>query len=181
MKAIYVLRYLFSTVKVRCVYDSLDTNIYGYSDSAFAFHSNGLSSSAIFLSVGKSSAPFMCQAKAQSSVAPDVVAGEYYSVTSICLHISHFRQLSQELGWEQPSVTVYVDSKSAINLALAPVITKKARHMRARYHLIREYVLNGIVTLVHVQAADMRADVLTKVLSNATFLRGRDSLLNWTA
>jgi hypothetical protein len=76
-KAIYLLRYLFSTLDVRCVFSALDPIIYGYSDSAFAFHSDGSSSKAIMLCIGPSDAPFVCQAKAQSTVAPDIVAGEY--------------------------------------------------------------------------------------------------------
>ena len=90
-KAIYVLRYLFSTLHIRCVYNAMAPVIYGYSDSAFCVFDDGTSSQASILCVGPNDAPFHCSAKAQSSVAPDIVASEYYAVSALCLQVSHFR------------------------------------------------------------------------------------------
>jgi hypothetical protein len=177
-KALYLLRYLFSTLEVRCTFNAVDTTIYGWSDSAFAIHEDGLSSTAVMLSVGRQSAPFLCHAKEQPSVAPDIVAGEYYAVNALCLHVSHFRMLSTDLGWPQGPTTIFMDSQSGINLALAPVITKKARHMKAEFHLIREYVTRQEIVLTHTPSSSMRVDVLTKILSKSKFILGRDTLLN---
>jgi hypothetical protein len=180
-KAIYVLRYLFSTPHIRCVYNAMAPVIYGYSDSAFCCFDDGTSSQASILCVGPHDAPFHCSAKAQSSVAPDIVASEYYAVSALCLQVSHFRQLADNLGWPQNVTTIFMDSQSGIDLANAPIVTKKARHMKARYHVIREYVQEKLVTLYHIPSEGMRVDVITKLVSNANFLRGRCSLLNYTA
>ena len=177
-KAIYVLRYLYSTRDIRSVYDGDDTTIYGQSDSAFCFHWNGACSYGFILSAGRYGAPFMSQAKAQTTIAPDIVAGEYYAAFYLCLVIAHFRQLAAELGWPQPATPILMDSQSAINLALAPIITKKARHMKVKYHLIRDYARTGLVKLHHIPASEMRADILTKVLSKTNFIKGRAALLN---
>jgi len=179
-KAIYVLRYLFSTLHIRCVYKATTTEINGFSDSAFCFFDNGSSSDGSILCVGPDDAPFHCSAKPQSSVAPDIVASEYYAVSSMCLQISHFRQFAYDLGWPQPTTTIFMDSQSGIDLANAPIVTKKARHMKAHYHIIREYVQDKIVHLRHIPSEQMRVDILTKLVSNSNFLRGRRSLLNYT-
>ena len=178
IKAIYALRYLYSTPEVMCVYSAKSPVLCAYSDSAFAVHEQGTSSTALILCMSPTDAPFVCSAKAQSAVAPDIVAGEYYSAGSTCLLLSHFRQLAAQLGWIQGPTVVYMDSKSAINLACAPAITKKARHMKAKYYYIRQMVAAGEVSLVHIPAESMRVDMLSKIVSPSKFLTGRDSLMN---
>ena len=99
-------------------------------------------------------------------------------MSDLCLLLAHFRQFADNLGWPQQTSTIFMDSKSAINLAQAPIVTKKARHMKARYHLTREFVSKHIVALVHIPSDEMRVDVLTKILSKTKFLHGRRNLLN---
>ena len=178
IKAIYMLRYIYSTQEVGLVYNAKTTQICAYSDSAFACHENGHSSTGFILCMGPHDAPFVCSAKAQSRVAPDIVSSEYYAANSTCLLISHFRQLASSMGWPQDSTTLYMDSQSAINLAQAPVITKKARHMHASYHYIRELVEHNDVVLVHIPTEQMRVDVITKIMTPSKFVRGRDLLMN---
>ena len=180
-KAIYILRYLYSTPEVGCVFNAKDTIVCGHSDSAFCVSEDGASTQAMILSNGRWDAPFVCIAKNQDCVAPDISSGEYYSANSLCLITAHFRQFLAELGWPQPATTLYLDSQSAINLANAPAITKKARHMKAKYHYIREMVANGEIVLEHIPSSEMRVDLITKVVSRAHFLRGRNTLLNMSS
>lgn len=177
-KAIYLLRYAYSTQDVGLVYNARSTQICAYSDSAFAFHSQGQSSTGVLLCMGSQDAPFVCFAKKQSLVAPDIVASEYYAANSACLLILHYRQLATSLGWIQGPTQLFMDSQSAINLAQAPIITKKARHMKARFHFIREQVETKTVILVHIPTSQMRVDVITKIMTPSPFLRGRDMLMN---
>jgi len=177
-KAIHVLRYLVSTPGVGRVFDASFPEFSAHADAGFALFENGCSSGGYFLSVG-SGAPFECHAKCQDSVAPDPMASEYYNANSACLDISHYRQFATQLGWPPTGPTIlHLDCKTAINLAEAPEVTRKARHMQAKHHYIRELVDTGIVKLKHVPADLMRADILTKVFSRAEFLRRRAMLLN---
>jgi hypothetical protein len=177
-KAIYVLRYLFHTPHIGCVFNAMSTEFCAFSDSAFAFHEWGPSSKAFLLCVGETDAPFSCSAKSQVSVAPDPVAAEYYAANSACLLICHFRQFAEQLGWPQQSTRLFLDSESAINLAKAPAITKTARHMKAKHHFLHALVTSLDIEVVHISAAGMRADFLTKLFSPAAFLRGLSSLMN---
>ena len=60
--------------------------------------------------------------------------------------------------------TLRMDSKSAIDLAMNPVHHKRSKHIRIKYHWIREQVGANVVTLRHVGTKDMIADILTKAL-----------------
>ena len=57
-----------------------------------------------------------------------------------------------------------MDSKSAIDLAQNPVNHKRSKHIRIKYHWIREQVGGKVVKLSHVTTAEMRADMMTKSL-----------------
>ena len=178
-KAIHVLRYLNSTPDVCRIFKSSVPEFCAHADAAFAIHENGRSSGAYFLSVGKNNAPFKTVAKMQQEVAPDPMAAEYYSANKATLDISYFRQFATELGWPPKGPTVlYLDCQTAINLVVAPEITKKSRHMRAKHHYIRELVIEGVVLVIHVPREEMRADFLTKFFRRNTFIALRDSLLN---
>ena len=63
-----------------------------------------------------------------------------------------------------------MDSESAINLAKAPDVTKTPGHMKAKHHFIRELVTQLEVEVVHVPAAGMRANFLTKLFFPSVFL-----------
>jgi hypothetical protein len=177
-KALYLFRYLYSTPHIGCRFSAPAPIFCGFSDSAFAFHDHGPSSTANILCVGFSDAPFYCQAKAQSRTAPDVVASEYYAASDLVLQTSHFTQFSASLGWVQDPITIYMDSQSAINLANGPIVTKKARHMKVYYHILREAVADKSIALVHIPSDKMRVDMLTKLVTPSAFLRGLYALLN---
>jgi len=182
-KALAVLSYLFSTPSVGRTYmhdDPRDTCM--FSDAAFATLPDGHSTEANFLSIGPHSAPFSSYAKAQSEVAPDPMSAEYYSASLAVRQYAHFAQFAAELGFASSSPAVlFLDCQTAINLAVAPEVTKKARHMAAKHHYIREAKQQDLIDIVHVTSPFMRCDTLTKLFSTPAFQRGRSDLLNLMA
>ena len=66
----------------------------------------------------------------------------------------------------------------SINLAQAPNVTRKSRHIHIRHHFIRDLVAQGFVTLVHLPSYLQTADLLTKPLGPTAFYFFRDILLN---
>jgi hypothetical protein len=179
-KALTVLVYLFSTPDIGRVYKFNDpTQIFLHADASFATLPTGHSITANMLTIGPDNAPFSSYAQSQSEVAPDPMSAEYYAASFAVRLYAHFAQLSQQLGFgrDEPA-TLYLDCQTAINLAVAPEITKKARHMKAKHHYIREASQQGIIDIVHVLSPSMRCDAMSKVFSTAPFKRGRDRLLN---
>jgi hypothetical protein len=75
-----------------------------------------------------------------------------------------------------PPTTVYEDNQSAINMVSAPAITKRAKHIAVKYHMIREIATTGQIRLTHMPTADMTADIFTKWLPQPRFLHLRDRL-----
>ena len=73
---------------------------------------------------------------------------------------------------------LHLDNRTAIKLVLAPQVPVKSRHIEQAHHYIRMEQFDGKIVVVYVPAAQMRADVLTKALSRAMFLRARAQYFN---
>jgi hypothetical protein len=74
----------------------------------------------------------------------------------------------EELGEPQEGPTVLkVDNMSAIALANDPVHHERTKHIRRRFHLIREAITEGAIRLEYCPTKDMLADGLTKLLPKA--------------
>ena len=96
---------------------------------------------------------------------------EYMAAYATIQEIVWTRGVMTELGFKEFALsedaaptTLNMDSKSAIDLAQNPVNHKRSKHIRIKYHWIREQVGASIVRLVHVPTALMSADMMTKAL-----------------
>jgi hypothetical protein len=107
---------------------------------------------------------------------------EYVALSQAVKKALPLRYLLEQLGFPQPGpIIVYEDNMSAINLAIAPIVTKNSKHIAQRHHFIRDMVQQNLAKLVHLPTADMTADLLTKPMSPKLFLRLRDKLMNSSA
>ena len=178
-RAIHLLRYLASTPGMGCVFFSELVELVIYSDAAFGVFLDGLSSTANLFCIGTLNALFAVNAKSQSDVATCPMTAEYYAAGAACKDIVFYRQLLSDLGWPSSDATVvYVDNKTMISLVIAPVVSTKSRHIEIQHHYIRQLSARSMIRLEYVASAVMRANVLTKVLPKAKFLRERDCLFN---
>ena len=87
------------------------------------------------------------------------------------------RQLQEELGMEESGRTlIYEDNQGAISMAKKPVFHKRTKHIQIRYHLVREAVEEGTITLVYCRTSEMLADSFTKALPREQFERLRNGI-----
>ena len=64
---------------------------------------------------------------------------------------------------------MYCDSKSAIAISCNPVHHSKTKHIKVRYHFIKEHVEEGTVELFFVKTVYQLADLFTKALPKERF------------
>lgn len=84
--------------------------------------------------------------------------------------------LAEVTGKSGGPVVLYIDNKSAIDLAKNPVFHGRSKHIDIRYHFIRQCVEKGEIVLKHVSSENQRADVLTKSLATFKFEKLRKLL-----
>ena len=63
----------------------------------------------------------------------------------------------------------YFENTSAIAIVNNPVRHSKTKHIKIRYHFIRDHVMNGDVELHFVPTEYQLADLLTKPLDETRF------------
>lgn len=66
-------------------------------------------------------------------------------------------------------VVLYIDNKSAIDLAKNLVFHGRSKHIDIRYHFIRECVERGEIIVKHVSSDKQRANCLTMALATVKF------------
>ena len=98
------------------------------------------------------------------------------ATTAACQGIWLQRVLSQIMNIKAGLVVLYIDNKSAIDLAKNPVFHGRSKHIDVRYHFIRDCVEQGLIVIKHVSTSEQRADILTKALSAAKFEKMRSLL-----
>jgi len=73
-------------------------------------------------------------------------------------------------------VVLNVDNKYAISLAKNPVLHGITKHIRVKFHAIREMVTNKEIKLNYCPSEAQVADVMTKSLQKARFEKMRRML-----
>jgi hypothetical protein len=76
------------------------------------------------------------------------------------------------------AVDLYVDNKSAIDLAYNPEHHQRSEHIQRRHFYVRELVEEHRITVPFVASADNLADFFTKPLSARVFFPMRDRIIN---
>ncbi|XP_074374211.1 secreted RxLR effector protein 161-like [Apium graveolens] len=109
---------------------------------------------------------------ALSSCEPEFMA----ATNTACQGIWLQRVLSQITEIKPGPVVLYIDNRSAIDLAKNPIFHGRSKHIDVRYHFIRDCVEQGLIVIKHVKTSEQRADILTKALSAAKFEKMRSLL-----
>mmetsp|Transcript_40261 Transcript_40261/g.76979 ORF Transcript_40261/g.76979 Transcript_40261/m.76979 type:complete len:86 (+) Transcript_40261:3-260(+) len=61
-------------------------------------------------------------------------------------------------------ITIFMDNQGAMYMASNLVTNKRSKHIDLRYHLIRDFVNKGIISLEYISTEHNIADILTKPL-----------------
>ena len=79
------------------------------------------------------------------------------------------RRLGELLGSKVDVVELKVDSKSALSLAKNPVFYGRSKHIRIKYHFIRDCLEEGSIKADHISTTDQLAEIVTKSLVKTKF------------
>lgn len=113
----------------------------------------------------------------QRCVALSSCEAEFMAATAAACQVIWLKNLltvatNKQLG----SVVLYIDNKSAIDLAKNLVFHDRSKHISIRYHFIRECVDIGEIVVKHISYENQRADILTKSLVTFKFEKMRKLL-----
>ncbi|WVZ89349.1 hypothetical protein U9M48_035769 [Paspalum notatum var. saurae] len=172
-----IIRYVAGTLDHGLYYPRCpgEAHLVGYSDSD-SDHGGDIdtskSTSGILFFLGKCLVSWQSvkqQVVALSSCEAEYIAASTASTQALWLA----RLLSDLLGRDTEAVELWVDSKLALALAKNPVFHERSKHIRVRYHFIRDCWEEGSIKARYINTKYQLADLLTKPLGRIKFLELR--------
>ena len=157
-----VLRYLSGTIGEGLLYKrGAQVEVWGYSDSGHAGSketSRGRGGH-VFLSAG---AAISWRSSMMKSVTHSSCESEYVGLSEAGNEVVYLNQLQGEMSIGKTGVLLFGDNESSLKLALNPVFHQRSKHIRIKYHSLRDRVEEGLIELCKVDSGLNAADMLTK-------------------
>ena len=94
---------------------------------------------------------------------------EYVQLTLACQEILHMREVLQSLGFAQAPTEIFEDNQAAIAICNNPCHRSRTRHIKRRYHFIRQCIKDSEVFVTYIESENNVADLLTKPLDDRLF------------
>ncbi|GKD95409.1 retrovirus-related pol polyprotein from transposon TNT 1-94 [Tanacetum coccineum] len=169
-----ILRYIKGTSDVALCYGELGLTVTGYVDSDYAGDLDRSESTTGYVFT-LSGGTISWVSKLQSVVAMSTTKAEYVAAAQASKEAVWLKMLLEELGHEQKKITLFCDNQSALYLARNPTFHSKSKHIRVKYHFIREKVEEGTVDMQKIHIDDNVANYMTKIINSDKFIWCRSS------
>ena len=115
-------------------------------------------------------APIFWKSQSQKTVSLSSTEAEYYATSEAAKEIKFIVQVLESLGIPiKKPIIVYLDNVGAIFVAENASATKHTRHIDARYHFVREYIIDGTIKVMFVMSRKNKADIFTKNVTSDIF------------
>ena len=114
--------------------------------------------------------------KKQNSISLSTTKAEFIVAGSCCIQLFWMKQMLEDYGIVQDTLTVFCDNTSAINISKNRVQHFRTKHIDIRHHFIRELVENKSIVIEHVATDKQLAYIFTKALYSSRFIFLRKAL-----
>jgi hypothetical protein len=169
-----VLLYLYRTREIGLRFEASERPLVGYSDSDWATRHS--TSGWVFM---LNQAAVSWGSRKQKSIALSSCEAEIVAASEAAKEAVHLSALSHELGLGSDSPPdLFIDNKSAIDVAYNPQHQGKVKHVERRHFFIRELVEDHKIRCPFVSTVDNLADFFTKPLRASVFFPMRDQIMN---
>ncbi|KAM1775099.1 hypothetical protein ACFX12_044389 [Malus domestica] len=165
-----VLRYVQGTLNYRIKYEMGKSSILiGFCDSDWGGSEDDSRSTSGYAFTFESGV-FSWASVKQQSVALSTAKAEYVSASEATAQAIWLRFILKDFGELQVEATpLLCDNTSAIAMTKNPVFHQRTKHIKRRYHFIREALQDNTIKLIYCSTEDHIADIFTKALPNERF------------
>ncbi|CAL9010567.1 unnamed protein product [Prunus brigantina] len=89
---------------------------------------------------------------------------------NVALSTAESEFVLEDFGEEQTTATtVFCDNTSAIAMVKNPVFHQRSKHIKRKFHFIREAIQEGVIELLYCKGEEQIADIFTKALPKDRF------------
>ncbi|CAA0830164.1 cysteine-rich RLK (RECEPTOR-like protein kinase) 8 [Striga hermonthica] len=158
----WILRYLRGTKDRALVFGRGTLTLSGFVDADFAGsdHDKRRSTTGYVFTYGGTAVSWI--SKLQKIVTLSTTEAEYVAVTEAAKELVWLQNFLNELGRPQEDVALCNDSQSAIHLAKNPAFHSRTKHIKVKYHFIRQLLEKKMLQLKKIRGDINPADMLTK-------------------
>lgn len=173
-----VLRYVKGTLNLGLYYkkEATDQTLEGFTDSDFAGDSDDSRSTSGYVFM-MSKAAVAWSSKKQPIVTLSTTEAEYVAASACACQSVWMKEVLKGFNQSQESaIVIKCDNSSSIKLSKNPIFHGRTKHIKVRFHFLRELVKDGEIDLIHCGTQDQLADIMTKPLKLDTFCKFRKGL-----
>jgi hypothetical protein len=131
--------------------------------------------------------PVLWVSKLQTEVAPSTIEAKYIVLSQAMQDLIPMKALLTELTtltcltFDSTTTysTVFEDNKGCVELATAPKMRPRTKHIALKYHHFCSHVANGDIKIKWIDTKCQLADIFTKLLPEPLFTSLRLLLLGW--
>jgi hypothetical protein len=133
------------------------------------------------------SCPILWSSKLQTEIALSAMEAEYIAMSQATRDLIPMRALLQEFSQATKLIvsntitysTIFEDNQGCVELANAPKLRPRTKHIGLKYHHFHSHVAQGDIKILWIDTKHQLADIFTKPLSAASFEYLRHLLLGW--
>jgi hypothetical protein len=122
--------------------------------------------------------PIYSSASLEKTISLSTAEAEYKATSKAAQYCIGIRSLLNEIGFPQDTPTViYNDNQACVTMVKQKFSSSRTRHIKLKFHHIREAVDNNEINVEYMPTDQMIADIMTKPLDRIKFERIRDVLM----
>lgn len=132
--------------------------------------------------------PIVWASKLQTEIALSSTEAEYIAISSAKREVIPLLRLMDEVkqhglpinvGKSQVHCRIFEDNSGALEMARAPKIRPRTKHINIKYHHFLSFVTAGLLSLHAVTSEEQFADIFTKPLADIPFIKHRKAIMGW--
>ena len=104
-----------------------------------------------------------------SCIADSTMEAEHVAACEVAKEVVWFRKFLKVIHYAEKQITLYCDNSGAVANSREPRSHKRGKHIERKYHLLREIVHMGDVTITKIASVENQADPFTKALPQKSF------------
>lgn len=153
-------------------------SITAYIDASYGVHHDMKSHTGAMITLGRG--PVYSKSTVQRLNTTSSAEAELVALADSAGQVLWTREFLQHQGYSVGPAVIKEDNQSAIQLVNnGRSNSARTRHIAVRFYFISDRIKSGEIVIEYLETSEMIADILTKPMIGAQFLRLRTLLLNW--
>ena len=179
MKLVRILQYLNNDHDIGLTLEMNDKPLVtAFIDAAYGIHADAKGHTGMAITIGKGTVN--AKSTKQKLVSKSSSEAELIALSDSTSQVIWTRDFLIHQGYEMGAADIMQDNKSTIMLAEKGRSTsEKTRHINIRYFFVKDRINSKEIQLNYLSTNEMIADILTKPLQGAQFIKMRNILLNY--